>query len=402
MSPSTRSGRTYSEASSIASSRRSSTTGIAREKQAKSRKPARQQDSDHPPSKEVDPAKESRPDILEGCIADGVQEIHNKAVTTVRTGKTTDKTYLNPTIREGQEETNHISGDTDVKPIETPSAVHSRPADNDPTTGAQLPSGTSLQDQSIPTVGRDGRRPTGGSRPERRSGSFDGYRTNESVDSSDDSLDVFNQTLTTDKFRIECGRRPSLQDLPSTVPYVRDSEKSEPARGRHTSADRMPALVPQHIEEVNLAVRPIGQQWLEPVQRSKISQAPSETRRPLAADGQRISTLRELHLLQQPTREKTSRDGPQQARQDTETRHLVARDNGGGQSLTTGQSPDTGRVTQGGGSLQAPQEGLDLQLVHTTLASLHNTLIDEIHARFLNFDEKLNILHSSNDLISEY
>ncbi|KAA1127000.1 hypothetical protein PGTUg99_035308 [Puccinia graminis f. sp. tritici] len=179
MSPSTRSGRTYSEASSIASSRRSSTTGIAREEQAKSRKPARQQDSDHPPSKEVDPAKESRPDILEGCIADGVQEIHNKAVTTVRTGETTDKTYLNPTIREGQEETNHISGDTDVKPIETPSAVHSRPADNDPTTGAQLPSGTSLQDQSIPTVGRDGRRPTGGSRPERRSGSFDGYRTNE-------------------------------------------------------------------------------------------------------------------------------------------------------------------------------------------------------------------------------
>ncbi|KAA1079660.1 hypothetical protein PGT21_020049 [Puccinia graminis f. sp. tritici] len=157
MSPSTRSGRTYSEASSIASSRRSSTTGIAREKQPKSRKPARQQDSDHPPSEEVDPAKESRPDILKGCIADGVQKIHNKAVTTVCTGETTDKTYLNPTIREGQEETNHISSDTDVKPIETPSAVHRRPANNNPTTGAQLPSSTSLQDQSIPTVGRDGR-----------------------------------------------------------------------------------------------------------------------------------------------------------------------------------------------------------------------------------------------------
>ncbi|KAA1131887.1 hypothetical protein PGTUg99_032376 [Puccinia graminis f. sp. tritici] len=422
MSPSTRSGKTYSEASSVTSSRRSSTTRSVHEGKRQPRSIARK-DGDPLEAGQINPTFESqlKPSSVEGNkpnvetnLAEAVrltrqekdpiddsQEIagenRRKTIGTIPADESTGKSNPNPAIiREGQEETSYSGGHTNVNLVETTNADHFRSTGRHPSHSTELPSGIEgPQDRPEPTVGLDGYRPTGGSRPERRSGSFNGYRTNESVCSSDDSLDIFNQTLTTDNFRAKRGRRPSLQNLPPAVSHVQNGEESKPARRRNESADRVPALVPQHIQETDLAVCSLHQQRMESIQGGQIGQITSEVGRTSAADGKRVSTLRELHLLQQPTREKASRDRPQQDRQDTEARHLLARNNGGSQSLTASQSSDIRRVTQGGGSLQAPQERLDLQLVHTTLASLHTTLIDEIHARFVNFDEKLDILYSN-------
>ncbi|EFP83908.1 uncharacterized protein PGTG_09621 [Puccinia graminis f. sp. tritici CRL 75-36-700-3] len=199
MSPSTRSGKTYSEASSVTSSRRSSTTrSVHGRKQPQS---IARNDADTLKNGQIHSTVEEPPSIervkpgIETKLAESSQltnqeedsfidsqestgENRRETIDTIRTDET--KAHLDPTtIREGQEETSHSCSHTDVNLGEKTSAVYSRPAENDPTTGAQLPSSTSLQDQSIPTVGRDGRRPTGRSRPERRIGSFDGYRTNE-------------------------------------------------------------------------------------------------------------------------------------------------------------------------------------------------------------------------------
>ncbi|KAA1125811.1 hypothetical protein PGTUg99_023677 [Puccinia graminis f. sp. tritici] len=205
MSPSTRSGKTYSEASSVTSSRRSSTTSNIRERKSKPRSSA-QRDGDPLEARQINPTVEghlkpssvkgNKPNV-ENNLAEAVQltsqeeslindsqeiagENGRKTIGIISPVETTHEAYLNPTIiREGQEETSDLGGHTNVDTVKKTSAVYRRPAENDPTTGAQLPSSANPQDQSIPIVGRAGRRPTGGSRPKQRSGSFDGYRTNE-------------------------------------------------------------------------------------------------------------------------------------------------------------------------------------------------------------------------------
>ncbi|EFP81843.2 uncharacterized protein PGTG_08092 [Puccinia graminis f. sp. tritici CRL 75-36-700-3] len=251
MSPSTRSGKTYSEASSVTSSRRSSTTRSVHERKRQPWSIA-QKDGDPLEAGQINPTvkRQLKPSSVKGNkpnvetnLAEAVRltrqekdsfidsqestgENRRETIDTIRTNET--KAHLDPTtIREGQEETSHSCSHTDVNLGEKTSAVYSRPAENDPTTGAQLPSSTSLQDQSIPIFGRDGRRPTGRSRPERRIGSFDGYRTNDG--------------------------RPGVQDISAAISHVRDSEEGESARRRNESADRVPTLVPQHLEEANLA-----------------------------------------------------------------------------------------------------------------------------------------------------
>ncbi|EFP93389.1 uncharacterized protein PGTG_19407 [Puccinia graminis f. sp. tritici CRL 75-36-700-3] len=179
MSPSTRSGRTYSETPSITSSRRSSTTRSVRGRKPRS---TAQVDADpigggqdQPTAEGLNPSsiKEKRTSVetnLAGTSQINNQEKsrindsqeddegkHRKAIGIIRPSKTTDEAHPNPTIiRKGQEETSYLGSDTDVNPIKTPSAVYRRPAENDPTTGAQPPSSANPQDQSIPIVGRNG------------------------------------------------------------------------------------------------------------------------------------------------------------------------------------------------------------------------------------------------------
>ncbi|EFP75288.1 uncharacterized protein PGTG_01881 [Puccinia graminis f. sp. tritici CRL 75-36-700-3] len=145
MSPSTRSGKTYSEASSITSSRRSSTT-----RSVSGRKPrsTAQVDADpigggqdQPTAKGLNPSSikegKTRAEInLAGTVQvdsqeesrivdsqDIADEKRRKTISVIRPIKTTDRADLDPTIiREGQEETDNIGGDTNVDFVEETNA----------------------------------------------------------------------------------------------------------------------------------------------------------------------------------------------------------------------------------------------------------------------------------------
>ncbi|KAA1074654.1 hypothetical protein PGT21_014825 [Puccinia graminis f. sp. tritici] len=205
MSPSTRSGKTYSEASSITSSRRSSTTRSVRGRKPQS---TAQVDADpigggqdqptaegHNPSSikerktrakinlagtvQIDSQEESR--IVDS--QDIADEKRRETIGIIRPIETTDEADLDPTIiREGQEETDNIRSHTNVDFVEETNAIHRGSTIECSSPSSELPRNIEeSQQRSDPTVGLNGHRPTGGSRPERRSGSFDGYRTNESV-----------------------------------------------------------------------------------------------------------------------------------------------------------------------------------------------------------------------------
>ncbi|KAA1075460.1 hypothetical protein PGTUg99_010125 [Puccinia graminis f. sp. tritici] len=172
MSPSTRSGKTYSEASSVTSSRRSSTTRSVHEGKRQPRSIARK-DGDPLEAGQINPTFKSqlKPSSVEGNkpnvetnLAEAVrltrqekdpiddsQEIagenRRKTIGTIPTDESTGKANPNPAIiREGQEETSYSGGHTNVNLVETTNADHFRstgrhpshnqPEDLDPNEGA--------------------------------------------------------------------------------------------------------------------------------------------------------------------------------------------------------------------------------------------------------------------------
>ncbi|KAI7956385.1 hypothetical protein MJO29_007784 [Puccinia striiformis f. sp. tritici] len=200
---------------------------------------------------------------------------------------------------------------------------------------------------------------------------------------------------------------PSMDIVPTTSPsvqatisHVPNGEGHRPSRRHEEDLDRVPTLVQGRIEAPHLAVRALSERGLEPVQRGQAPQGSSNQRGKSEPGGELVPLTTKLERLLQQGRQ----DGYDIATwKDPQGRHLVERDHSRSPSTPTSQSPNARGITQGGGaSLQAPQARLDLQLVHTDILTFRETLFNEIHARFMYLDEKIDLLHENNNTLSQF
>ncbi|POV95266.1 hypothetical protein PSTT_16340 [Puccinia striiformis] len=164
--------------------------------------------------------------------------------------------------------------------------------------------------------------------------------------------------------------------------------------------DRVPTLVQGCIEAPHLAVRALSERGLEPVQGGQTPQDSPRKHGKSEPGGKLVPLTTQLNRAFQQERQA---GGDIATWKDPQGGHIMARNYSGRQSSPTSQSSDARRVTQGGGaSLQAPQARLDLHVVHSDLLNFRDTLLHEIHTRFLYIDEKVELLQQNNEKLSEF
>ncbi|KAI7943139.1 hypothetical protein MJO29_012983 [Puccinia striiformis f. sp. tritici] len=234
---STRSGKTYdSDASSITSSRR-----------AKSTKPAR---------------SSKRATSRSG---EGKETIPVKSTSSTKGNSTTNSVSReNPST--GKENSDYQESHPDVRTSSGTIAVHDTSPSIGPESsfdtkpalllGTELPStpgddhGSVRTSSTVPTIGSNGDRPSRNPRPHSRGGSFNGYRTNST----------------------ELVRKPSNHDIPEPTSPVPNGERHWP-HGRHEeNSDRVPEVLPRHLETPHLAIRPEHPRRVEPIPGSQARQ----------------------------------------------------------------------------------------------------------------------------------
>ncbi|KAI7964406.1 hypothetical protein MJO29_002504 [Puccinia striiformis f. sp. tritici] len=390
MSPSTRSGKTYeSDTSSMASSRRASSSG-----QRQSTRGAKVPRAGRKPATSGGKDSLSVPTESNNLNTSPSRAVSAKTEeTSISVGHTGSYTHV------------HASSDH-RSPQDTCTKSESSPSNDtkpDRVKGSQLPSHTRYDHGTVrqPSVDGHGHRPSGRNRPISRGRSFDGYRSNESVESSDDSLDeLLNKTLTIDDPRPQFLRGSIGPSVQTAIPYVPNGKEHQPLSRHEENLDRVPTLVQGCIEAPHLAVRALSERGLEPVQGGQTPQDSPRKRGKSEPGGKLVPLTTQLNRAFQQERQA---GGDIATWKDPQGGHIMARNYSGRQSSPTSQSSDARRVTQGGGaSLQAPQARLDLHVVHSDLLNFRDTLLHEIHTRFLYIDEKVELLQQNNEKLSEF
>ncbi|KAI9618788.1 hypothetical protein H4Q26_012042 [Puccinia striiformis f. sp. tritici PST-130] len=184
---------------------------------------------------------------------------------------------------------------------------------------------------------------------------------------------------------------PSVQ---TAIPYVPNGKEHQPLSRHEENLDRVPTLVQGCIEAPHLAVRALSERGLEPVQGGQTPQDSPRKRGKSEPGGKLVPLTTQLNRAFQQERQA---GGDIATWKDPQGGHIMARNYSGR------QSSDARRVTQGGGaSLQAPQARLDLHVVHSDLLNFRDTLLHEIHTRFLYIDEKVELLQQNNEKLSEF
>ncbi|KAI7934369.1 hypothetical protein MJO28_009853, partial [Puccinia striiformis f. sp. tritici] len=205
------------------------------------------------------------------------------------------------------------------------------------------------------------------------------------------------------------GEDPSMDIVPTrstsprvqkTVPHVSNCEGHRPPSRHEEDPDRVPTLVQGHVEAPHLAVRTLSQRGLEPVQGGQTPQDTPRKRSESEPGGKLVPLTTQLERSFQQNRQ-TGHDVA--TWENPQGRHLVERNHSGRQSSPTSLGPNARGITQGGrASLQAPQAQLDLHVVHTDILTFRETLFNEIHARFMYLDEKIDLLHANNNTLSQF